>query len=499
MGIKLQDVYKNIKVMKINTYKSCPKGFDSLMVLIADLKDLKQALAKTGIAVKLSLLKDHLKENGDFITTLDEKRGKVMFVRLNSQKCPAEHSKTIRQLIIKNRNLFGSKLNILLPEGSEAEEKWIRIATQACMLSSNNIGMYKYKQNNLPRIEEVAITACSDNVPNQALVDEEIIIANCQLEMMELINTPSNIKTPKYIAEYAQKLGNSYGFKVDVQTEKEIKKHQLSALLSVNDGSGHPPRFVVCHYKPKNAVKVKTLGLVGKGVTFDTGGISIKSSTNMHFMKSDMSGGALVLAFTTLCARLNLPIEVITTIPLTENMVDGKSTKPGDVIGSYIGKTIEVIDTDAEGRLILADGLGYLTKNYKTDVLINFATLTGSVIQTLGYQVAGLFSNNDTLASNLYDAGQKSNEKCWRLPIWDHYADDLKSDIADVKNYSGKPVAGAITAALFLKEFILDHPNWAHVDIAGVSFTDNEYGSMRNATGYGVNLLLEYVRQFLID
>ena len=486
--------------MKIKFAESCQRGFDSTVSIITDQKQIKKVLAKLEIKAKASIIKDQLKENGEMITTIDPQKGKVVFLKIDENKCNGNSSKVIRQTLIKNRNLFGSKITFLLPDGdSESDERWARNVVRACMLSTNYLGKYKFKPNRLPQPQDVVICTISGNVPDAGVLEEEKTIANARLEMMDLINTPSNIKTPEFIADHVARNGKRNGYKVEVFSEKDIKKFNLAALQSVNNGSDHPPRFVICHYKPKNAGKVKTLGLVGKGVTFDTGGISIKSSTNMHFMKSDMSGAALVLTFTDLCARLQLPVEVITAVPLTENMVDGSSTKPGDVVGSYIGKSIEVIDTDAEGRIILADGLGYLTKNYKTDAVIDFATLTGSIIQTLGYQVAGLFSNNDELAGQLYQAGQTTSEKCWRLPIWDHYAEDLKSDIADVKNFNGKPVAGAITAALFLKEFTQDHPNWAHMDIAGVSFTDNEYGSMRNATGFGISLLLEFVQKNMID
>lgn len=485
--------------MKINAFESLPAGSDSILAIITDPKQIKPAITRLGINTRQTIIKDQLKEHGDLITTVDPKKGKVIFVRLEDKKTNAESCKILRQLIIKNRSLFGGKIGFLIPGGDPAANQfWTRVIVNACLLSSNNLGKFKFRPNGLPKLEEVAIASNGGPVPDQGVIDESYVIASTQLSMMDLINTPSNIKTPQYIADLASKNGKKNGYKVDVFTEKEIKKLKLTALQSVNDGSKNPPRFVICHYKPKTKNQVRTLGLVGKGVTFDTGGISIKNSTNMHFMKSDMSGAALVLAFTDLCARLQLPVEVIATAPLTENMVDGAATRPGDVVGSYLGKTIEVIDTDAEGRIILADGLGYLTKNYKTDVLIDFATLTGSIIQTLGYQVAGLFSNNNEFAGQLYEAGQKSNEKCWRLPIWDHYQDDLKSDVADVKNFSGKPVAGAITAALFLKEFIQDHPKWAHMDIAGVSFTDNEYGTMRNATGFGLHLLLQFVRDNMI-
>lgn len=486
--------------MKINAVESYPKNGDSILQIILDSKSIKTSISALGISTNVSMVKDHLKDHGDFITTVDSKKGKVIFIKVDEKKCQSDACKSIRQFIIKNRALLGSKVTVVLPEGNgELTDKWTRVVVSAAMLSSNNLGKYKFKPNGLPKLEEVNIFSGGEYSISEEVLNEEKTISTVQLAMMDLINTPSNIKTPEFIADSTLHSGKKHGFKVEVFTEKEIKKHKLSALQSVSEGSKNDPRFLILHYTPKNKKGVKTLGLVGKGVTFDTGGISIKSSNNMHFMKSDMSGAALVIGFTELCARLQLPIEIITTVPLTENMVDGNSTRPGDVIGSYIGKSIEIIDTDAEGRIILADGLGYLTKNYKTDILIDFATLTGSVIQTLGYQVAGLFSNNDDLADQLFNSGKQSNDKCWRLPIWENYQDDLKSDVADIKNFSGKPIAGAITAALFLKEFIGDHPQWAHLDIAGVSFTDNEYGTMRNATGYGLQLLLDFVKNNMID
>ena len=479
--------------MKINLQTTLPKQSDSILVLVFNIKNLKPDVAHLGIETNLTALKNHLKEHGDVISTLD-KKGKIVFMRMDDTKCHADQCKTLRQLIIKNRSLLGGNITVVLPDLSDQDiVNSGRSIVNAAYLSTNNLGKYKYKPNGLPKLEELTLVTRSLNSNLEDAINEEVSLTKVQLAMMDLINTPSNIKTPEYIADLAGQSGKKHGFKVDIFTEKEIKKNKLAALQSVSDGSANPPRFLILHYKPKNK-EVKTLGLVGKGVTFDTGGVSMKSSTNMHFMKSDMSGAALVLGFTELCARLALPIEVYTTIPLTENVTDGSSTKPGDVIGSYIGKSIEVIDTDAEGRLILADGLGYLTKNFKTDVLLDFATLTGSVIQTLGYQVAGLFSNNDDLADQIYNSGKRSGDKCWRLPNWEDYQDELKSDIADVKNFSGKPIAGAITAALFLKEFIGDHSSWAHIDIAGVSFSDNEYGTMRNATGYGLQLLLDFVK-----
>ena len=213
----------------------------------------------------------------------------------------------------------------------------------------------------------------------------------------------------------------------------------------------------------------------------------------MHLMKSDMGGAAAVLGTVEVAARLKLPLRVVGVVPATENVVDGMATKPGDVITSYLGKTIEIIDTDAEGRVILADGLGHMVRHIQPDILIDLATLTGNVIAALGYQAGGLFTANDDLAAQLIAAGTKTGERLWQLPLWDDYKDDILSDVADVKNYSGKPTNGAIAAAKFLEAFTENHPAWAHLDIAGMAFADTEFGQQKNATAFGIKLLTEFL------
>ena len=318
-------------------------------------------------------------------------------------------------------------------------------------------------------------------------------LAQTQREMRDLGNMPANYKTPQTLADWAIASGQKHGYAVTVFDRVEMERQGLLAVLSVNKGSDVPPRFIIMDYQPTGIKNPKIVGLVGKGITFDTGGISIKDSANMHLMKSDMGGAAAVMGAVEVAAKLGLPVRVIGIVPTTENMVDGKATKPGDVIGSYIGKTIEVIDTDAEGRIILADGLGYMVRNYQPDVLIDLATLTGSVIGALGYQAAGLFTQNDELAAQLTGSADATGERLWRLPLWDAYKDDIKSDVADLKNYSGKPIAGAISAAKFLEVFTENHPAWAHLDIAGMAFGDNEFGTQKNATGFGIQLLVDFM------
>ena len=324
-------------------------------------------------------------------------------------------------------------------------------------------------------------------------------IAQTQRQMLDLMNAPANYKTPQTLADWTMASGKQYQYDVTVLDKAELEKQKLGALLSVSQGSDVPPVLIIANYQPKGISNTLKVGLVGKGVTFDTGGVSIKTSNNMHLMKSDMGGAAAVLGTVEVAAKLQLPIQVIGIVPSTENSTDGRSTKPGDVITSYTGKTIEIIDTDAEGRVILADGLGYMIRNFQPDVLIDLATLTGSVIAALGYHAAGLFTPNDELATQLTAAATQTGEQLWRMPIWDAYREDIKSDVADVKNFSGKPVAGSISAAKFLEVFTEKHPAWAHLDIAGMAFADTEFGSQKNATGFGIRLLVAYLQALVVE
>ncbi|GAB3541880.1 leucyl aminopeptidase family protein [Spirosoma fluminis] len=328
----------------------------------------------------------------------------------------------------------------------------------------------------------------------QALKQGEAL-AQTQREILDLMNAPANYKRPQTLADWAEASGKQHGYDVTIFDKAELEKQGFGALLSVSHGSDVPPVLIIAEYKPEGVSEAPKVGLVGKGVTFDTGGVSIKPSTSMHLMKSDMGGAAAVLGTVEVAAKLKLPVHVIGIVPSTENSTDGRSTKPGDVITSYSGKTIEVIDTDAEGRVILADGLSYMMRHFQPDVLIDLATLTGSVIATLGYHAAGLFTPNDELASQLTAAADRTGERLWRLPVWDAYKEDIKSDVADVKNFHGKPVNGAIAAAKFLEVFTEGHPAWAHLDIAGMAFADTEFGSQKNATGFGIRLLIDYLQK----
>ncbi len=302
----------------------------------------------------------------------------------------------------------------------------------------------------------------------------------------EWANRPANHATPKDLAEVARKLGKGPDIKTQVLGPKEVKALGMGAFMAVAAGSAQPLRFIVMQYQggPKSAAPAV---LVGKGITFDTGGISIKPAPEMDEMKFDMGGAASVLGTFAALAELQPPINVVGLIPACENMPDGTAVKPGDVVTSMSGQTVEILNTDAEGRLILCDALTYAAR-FKPRCVIDIATLTGACMIALGSVRSGLFANADDLAADLLAAGERALDPCWRLPLDDEYAEGLKSNFADMGNVAGR-AGGAITAAKFLQKFVGDMP-WAHLDIAGTAWKS---GAAKGSTGRPVPLLLEYL------
>ena len=324
-----------------------------------------------------------------------------------------------------------------------------------------------------------------------------IATGQSQKEAMTLVNQDAHHMNPAGMAKWVRQSSQKYGYKVQILDKQQCEELGLKAFLAVNRGSEFPPYFIIAEYIPLEKKAVKKIGLVGKGVTFDTGGLNIKTG-GMHYMKSDMGGAAAVLGAMELTAKLKLPVHLITIVPATDNCVDALAVRPSDVIGSYSGKTIEIIDTDAEGRLTLADGVSYMEKNFQPDVMIDAATLTGSSVRALGYHAGALFSNNAELASQLKSVGERTGERLWELPLYDEFKKELKSDVADIANLGSLPMAGASTAAKFIEYFINDHPTWAHLDIAGVAFGNSEYSSKKAGTAFGVNLLVEFIKEYSI-
>ncbi|HEY7902223.1 MAG TPA: leucyl aminopeptidase [Casimicrobiaceae bacterium] len=327
----------------------------------------------------------------------------------------------------------------------------------------------------------------SDLADGERAAAQGLAIAHGMDFARDLGNTPANICTPDYLADEALKLGTEFpAVKVQALERAEIEALGMGSFLSVTQGSDTPPRFLVLEYQ-NSPRKVKPFVLVGKGITFDTGGISLKPATDMDHMKYDMCGAATVLGTMRAIAEMNAPVNLVVLVPTCENMPSGRATRPGDVVTSMSGQTIEVLNTDAEGRLILADALTY-AERFEPEAVVDVATLTGAMVIALGHVACGIFSNSDTLARALLQAGDDAYDRGWQMPLWDDYADGLASNFADVANVAGR-AGGSITAACFLSRFTRKY-DWAHLDIAGIAYKE---GKEKGATGRPVPLLTRWL------
>jgi leucyl aminopeptidase len=307
------------------------------------------------------------------------------------------------------------------------------------------------------------------------------------------VSTPSNDKTPEKLTRSITTTAEKAGLAVHILREKELKQKKFDALLAVAAGSHSKPSLVVLERKVKGAKK--TVALIGKGVTFDSGGLNLKTGASMSGMKADMSGAAAVAATLITAARRTMKINIIGAIPIVENMPSGRASRPGDIVKSHSGKTVEIGNTDAEGRLIIIDAMSYVIKKYKPHTLIDLATLTGACVVALGEKIAGVFSNDDKLARAIVESGQKTRERCWHMPLPDDYKPLLKSDFADLNNIGNTRWGGAITAGLFLSEFVKD-TRWAHIDIAGPAYAEKESAYCGpGGTGFGVRLLVDLIEK----
>ena len=316
------------------------------------------------------------------------------------------------------------------------------------------------------------------------------ILAEATNLARDMVNEPANYMTPNHMAEVAMRLAESHGLEVSVLEQEQIAELGMGALLGVAQGSQQPSKFIILHYKGRDSTEIN-VALVGKGITFDSGGISIKPSEGMAEMKGDMAGGAAVMAAISAIAQLKPKINVTAIVPATENLPSGNALKPGDILTAINGKTIEIITTDAEGRLILADALGY-AKKLGAKFIIDVATLTGACRVALGDICSGAFGNNQGLVDKVIAAGTEAGEPIWQMPMYDEYKEQIKSDVADIKNVGGR-YGGAITAAKFLAEFINDTP-WVHLDIAGTSLSEKERAYLvKGATGVPVRTLANLV------
>jgi leucyl aminopeptidase len=366
-------------------------------------------------------------------------------------------------------------------------------AAEGLTLSEFNAGCYKTAEPAPPPPSAWMIAAPSSTPDVLSRVNDAVtrgrILGEASNLARELANEPGNTLTPREFAKRAAAIASEAGVRVEILDEDKIAELGMGLLLGVARGSSEPPRLIVFRYDPPGAPEKPVLGLVGKGITFDTGGISIKPAEGMERMKDDMSGGAAVACAMRAIALLQAPMRVIGVVPTTENMPGGRAIKPGDILKSAAGKTVEVINTDAEGRLILGDGLWYARQLGATH-LVDVATLTGAVVVALGKTTSGLFGAPDEWVERVRKVAERAGDRAWPMPLYDDYREQLKSEIADMMNTGGRP-AGSITAAMFLKEFT-DNVPWVHMDIAGTAWVDDAKPFLpKGPSGVAVRTLAE--------
>ena len=364
---------------------------------------------------------------------------------------------------------------------------------EGAFLGNHRFDKYK-KEKKLTPLNSIGVLTTPANVKKySSLVSKVKAICAGTLQAREWVSTPSNDKRPGAFSRMLVREAKKENLRTRVLTDKDLRKGKYGAILAVGEGSQDKPRLVELVYSPRGAKQ--TIALIGKGVTFDTGGINLKPSGGIEDMKIDMSGAAAVAATLIAVARLKPKVKVVGVIPIVENMPSGTATRPGDIIKSYAGKTIEIGNTDAEGRLILIDAMQHALKRFKPDVMVDIATLTGACMVALGDKIAGVFSRDDDLAKAIVAAGEKTHERTWRMPLPEDYQELLKSEMADLNNMSSSRYGGAITAALFLSEFA-GKSRWAHIDIAGPAFFKKGAPYCEaGGTGFGVRLFCEMIEK----
>ncbi len=391
--------------------------------------------------------------------------------------------------IQKALDLKRSEVSIVL------DQKLCSLEVSTAVVEGIVLGAYKfhkYKSEPAEKIKKVEITGSTLTSADLKRI-KSITDAVCYAR--DLVNSNAHEITPEYLEKEARKLSENKSVTLEVLTEKELKKNGLNLIHAVGQASATPPRLIFIDYKG-NTRSNKRIALVGKGITFDSGGQNLKPTGHIELMRMDMAGAAVVLGVMRALAAIKAPVNVTGVVAAAHNAVGSNAYFPGDVYKSYSGKTVEILSTDAEGRLVLADALSYCIKKYAPQEIIDFATLTGGILSALGEIIAGLFSNNDTLAQSLFSSGEATGERLWRFPLYKEYCDSLKSDIADLRNLSKfkKGYASPIIGAAFIKEFI-GETSWAHIDIAGTAYNEGQCkGDLPQfGTGFGVRLMMHYL------
>jgi leucyl aminopeptidase len=433
-----------------------------------------------------------------------DKRGRVILVglgpraSLDAETVRRAAAEVVRALKGKGVRTVGFRLSSFVAETVASEAAVAAIADGAAL---GGYEFLKYKTTTEGGVEEVTINLGEEHAREESalkrVLDQEMGVIESVLWTRDVANLPADTATPERMAEEARMLGKEFGLRVAVLDEKKLAELHCGGILGVGGGSSHPPRLILLEYGGGNR-SGKTVAVVGKGITFDSGGISLKPGLSMSHMKFDKSGACAVLGILRAAATLKVPPRVVGVLACAENLPSGTAYRPGDVIRTYDGHMIEVLNTDAEGRVVLSDALGYVVDKYHPDEIIDLATLTGAQVVALGDAMAGLVSNDDKLAKGLLDASAITGEPLWRMPLTDYHRELVKSDLADVRNSTEIPTAGMLTAAAFLETFI-GKTAWAHLDIAGPAYTSAPTRRYQpayqnvGATAFGVRLVTRYL------
>jgi len=500
--------------MKINISSSTPAALDTecLVAVVLDRStapsndankkpDLKLATSDEAVqAVVADLLASGEVSGKPFETNLLHKPANVKAKRLllislgNAKKFASYDLRRAAGVAVRTLKGRGIRSFAFVAPPSLPADEAVRAIVEGAHVGNFDPDYYRSDRKD-QKIDALTVVANGDQAALQRAAGEAQIVGESQNFTRDLVNEPSNRMTPTILAERAKKMCAEVGLQCEVYGADKIKEMKMGAFWSVAQGSDEPPALIVMTYEPAGAPAKPVLGLVGKGITFDTGGISIKPADGMEKMKYDMAGGATMIGAMRAIALLKPKVKVIGIVCATENMPSGKAQKPGDVQIAMSGKSIEIINTDAEGRLVLADGL-YYARQLGCTHLVDAATLTGAVVVALGYANAGIFANDDEMYDRFRNANAKAGEKMWRLPLDDEYKEQIRSSIADIMNTGGR-WGGAVTAAMFLKEFAEDTP-WIHLDIAGTAWMEDQKPWIaKGPSGIALRSLVEFVKGFV--
>jgi len=457
---------------------------------------LKKSITLKNTKSLKNLLSENKNENFFCLNTFNSENEKIIFVNFKGNRSTIELQQLGGQVISKFKN--NSDINIFFnSEEHKYENMFYNFFLGATL---KKYSFLKYKTS-IPEKKKDNLKNLNFIVKNKnfflSLKKKISSLASSVFFTRDLVSEPPNILNPERFVREIKKL-SSLGIKIVVYDLNKLKRLGMNAIIGVSQGSKSLPFFVTMEWRPKNATNKKPLSFIGKGVCFDTGGISLKPAKFMEDMKYDMAGAGAVVGLMRSVALSKIKKYVVGAVALVENMPSGSAQRPGDIVKSYSGKTIEILNTDAEGRLLLADAIHYVEKHYNPDLIVDLATLTGAMVVSLGNEYAGIFSNNDNLANKLIKSGEVEGEKLWRFPLHKNYDELMNSEIADVQNINYSGGAGSITAAQFLQRFISKNTSWAHLDIAGMAWTKKDLDIIpKGATGFGVKLLTNFVENYI--